>query len=324
MIKQSVFLVGATGETGSSILEALIEDGSFDLTCFIRAESVGKAAVQGLISRGQEIVTGDLSGPKSELVTLLQGIDTVISIVTPSESSKQIPLIDAAAEAGVKRFLPCNWAAPVARGGIMLLRDMKEDVHDHIFRHRLGYTIIDVGFWYQISFPRFSKAKYDYPVSLPVDEVYAGGTAPNMLIDKRDVGRITARIIKDERTLNKRVYVYGEVISQNEIHAAIERKTGEKPQAIPIEVNEIYRRYQEASSAYESEPGNIIRWFQRSLAEYSVAKYIRKDNTPENAEYLGYISGRSLYPDFEFISFDQFVDDLMAGAIERPYPHLQL
>jgi hypothetical protein len=29
MSKQQVFLVGATGETGSVILEALLEDGSF-------------------------------------------------------------------------------------------------------------------------------------------------------------------------------------------------------------------------------------------------------------------------------------------------------
>lgn len=55
-----------------------------------------------------------------------------------------------------------------------------------------------------------------------------------MLIDKRDVGRITILIIMDERTLNKRVTVYGEVLSQNEIHAMIEDKTGEKLDSPPV------------------------------------------------------------------------------------------
>jgi hypothetical protein len=35
MSKQTVFLVGATGETGGSILNALIEDGSFVRPAFL-------------------------------------------------------------------------------------------------------------------------------------------------------------------------------------------------------------------------------------------------------------------------------------------------
>lgn len=173
-------------------------------------------------------MTGDLSGPIQEIVALLQGIDTIISAIFPLNVADQIPLINAAVQAGVKRFVPCNWGPPAARGGIMELRDLKEEVHDHIFRQRLGFTIIDVGFWYQASFPRVPSGKFDYAAFFPINELYAGGTAPNMLIDKRDVGRITVKIIKDERTLNKRVYAYGDLLSQNEIHAIIEEKTGEK------------------------------------------------------------------------------------------------
>jgi hypothetical protein len=171
-------------------------------------------------------VTGDIAGPSEHLVTLLRGIDTVISSLVASALPQQIPLVDAAVKAGVKRFVPCNWATPAPRG-ILTLRDQKEEVHDHIFRHGLGYTIIDVGYWYQISFLRVPSGKFDYITLLPAREIRAGGTAPNMLIDKRDLGKITARTIKDERTLNKKVYVYGEVLSQNEIRAIIEEKTGE-------------------------------------------------------------------------------------------------
>ena len=49
-----------------------------------------------------------------------------------------------------------------------------------------------------------------------------------MLIDARDVGRITVELIKCEDTLNKRIIAYGEVMGQNEIHRMIEVRTGEE------------------------------------------------------------------------------------------------
>lgn len=109
----------------------------------------------------------------------------------------------------------------------MVLRDLKEEVHDHIFRQRLGFTIIDVGYWYVASLPRVPSGRFDRAAFLPIQELYASGTAPNMLIDKKDVGRVAVKIIKDDRTLNKRVIAYGDVLCQNELHAIIEEKTGE-------------------------------------------------------------------------------------------------
>lgn len=159
---------------------------------------------------------------------MLQGIDTVISCMSPMALKDQIPLVDAAVQAGVKRFAPCNWATPSARGGILDLKDVKEEVNDHIFQHRLGFTIIDIGFWYQASIPRVPSGKFDSAIVMPINDVYADGVTPNMLIDVRDVGKITAQIIKDQRTLNRRVIAYGEVLSQNVIHEIIEDKTKER------------------------------------------------------------------------------------------------
>jgi hypothetical protein len=116
----------------------------------------------------------------------------------------------------------------------MRLRDLKEDVHDYIFRHRLGFTIIDVGFWYEMSFPRVPSGKFDDYVYWPYPYLFAGGTAPNLMTAKTDVGKVTAKIIKDDRTLNKRVYTYGDVLNQNEISEIIESRTGERPDQVPV------------------------------------------------------------------------------------------
>jgi len=197
------------------------------MTCFIRTSSEGKPSTKIIRDYGINVVKGELDGSMEDLVAMLRNVDIVISCVSPMSLKSQIPLIDAAVRAGVKRFLPCNWGTPSARG-ILGTRDIKEEVHDHIFRNRLGFTIIDVGFWYQASLPRVPSGKFDDAIFVPINELYAGGTTPNMLIDARDAGRITVEIIKDERTLNKRVVAYGEFLSQNEIHKTIEGKTGER------------------------------------------------------------------------------------------------
>jgi hypothetical protein len=158
---------------------------------------------------------------------LLQNIDIVVCCLSPPAIRSQIALIDAAVQAGVKRFVPCNWGTPAARG-ILSLRDVKEGVHDHIFRQHLGFTIIDVGFWYQASIPRVPSGKFDSAIFMPNNDMVNGGETPNMLIDTRDVGKVTVELLKRKDTLNKKVIAYGALMSQNEIHQAVEAKTGEK------------------------------------------------------------------------------------------------
>jgi hypothetical protein len=50
-----------------------------------------------------------------------------------------------------------------------------------------------------------------------------------------------------------------------------------------------------------------IRW------QYIVSKYVRRDNSPENAKYLGYLDARELYPDFKPTKFEQVVEETLAG-----------
>ncbi|KAI1495899.1 NAD(P)-binding protein [Biscogniauxia marginata] len=322
MSKQTVLLIGATGETGSSILDGLIEDGSFDITCLVRTASAGKPAVQGLKDRGLKVATGDLTGPHDTLAALLQGIDTVISAIFAPEVGDQVPLVDAAVEAGVRRFVPCNWGTPCARGGILDIRDLKEAAHDHVFRRRLGYTIVDVGYWYQTSFPRVPSGRLDYAAFLPANEVVAGGAAPNMLIDLRDVGRVAARIVKDPRTLNKRVYAYGEVLVKKDIIRLFEEKTGEKLELTHISAEDAQERVSAIKRAREADPSNVRLMYAHVGAQYAHSMHVRGDNTPENAEYLGYISARELYPDLEYTWFADFADELVAGTARRVYPHM--
>lgn len=61
-------------------------------------------------------------------------------------------------------------------------------------------------------------------------------------------------------------------------------------------------------------------------AEYDCCKYIRGDNTPENATYLGYLDARELYPDFKPVKFREYFTEVKDGkaADAEPYDVSQL
>ncbi|KAF7327144.1 Glycoside hydrolase [Mycena kentingensis (nom. inval.)] len=325
-MQQKVVLLGATGQTGKSVLEALLaEPQSFSVDALIRPASAPKAAVEQLRARGVGIRVAEPTGPVDELAAALQGADVVISTIGASGQLDQIPLVTAAKQAGVKRFVPCAFITVAPPGGAMLLRDEAKQVYQHMFQLYLPYTIIDIGYWHQISFPLVPSGRFDAANAIPQSQtIYAGGTAPNLLTDLRDVGRYVARIIKDPRTLNKYVVTYSDVLSQNEIFAMAEEVSGENiVKRDYISAEEITTQRKRAVASHEANPADAMARIQRLVQDYAYSKYVRKDNTPEAAKYLGYLDANELYPDFKPIRFRDFLGDLLQGKIERPYQNVE-
>jgi hypothetical protein len=60
------------------------------------------------------------------------------------------------------------------------------------------------------------------------EEIIGGGDIPSALTDMRDIGCYVAKIIIDERTLNKMVFAYNTVITQNQIYNLMEEISGEE------------------------------------------------------------------------------------------------
>lgn len=58
--------------------------------------------------------------------------------------------------------------------------------------------------------------------------IHGDGNAPNILTDLRDIGRFVARIIVDDRTINRYVYTWSDILSENEIFEIVEELSGEK------------------------------------------------------------------------------------------------
>ncbi|KAJ6466038.1 hypothetical protein C8R47DRAFT_991139, partial [Mycena vitilis] len=223
--------------------------------------------------------------------------------------------VTAAKKAGVKRFVPCAFTTVAPPGGTVIDPGLqKEEVYQHIRKIYLPYTIIDVGYWYQLSFPRLPSGRVDYASLVPKLEVHGDGNIPTMLTDLREIGPFVARIIKDARTLNKSVIAYGEVLSENEVLGTMEALSGEKIERKHVPEEETITARKALAATVEVDSDNYPA--KRSLLreDYKCSKYVRGDNTPAHAAYLGYLDAKMLYPDFHPKGFAEFAREVL-GAV---------
>lgn len=321
-----VSLLGATGQTGRSILEGLLAEKNLNLTveALVRPSSAEKPSVKNLAERGVTVRIADLSGPSEALVSALTGVDILISAITAGSQLQQRSLASAAKAAGVKRFLPCGFTTVAPAGDVMKLRDDKEEIYAYVKEIGLPYTVVDVGYWYQISFPRLPSGKVDYAMMIPNSDIHGDGEALNILTDKRDIGRFVARIIADARTVNQYVYTWGEVLTENEIFGMLEDMSGEKIERNHISNAEVEATVAAAKKHLAGNPEDFMAHVGIWKAQYAHSKYVRRDNQPKVAKELGYLDARELYPDFKPISFRAFLAELLDGKGEKPYVNSDL
>ncbi|KAG7410286.1 Bifunctional pinoresinol-lariciresinol reductase 1 [Fusarium oxysporum f. sp. raphani] len=146
------------------------------------------------------------------------------------------------------------------------------------------------------------------------------GIVPSAITDSRDIGRYVAKIIADPRTLNKSVFAYSEVLTQREIFQIVEEASGEKLDYNYISNEDAMARVVSAQNAAEA-TGLEDKGAQSALAaaQYTYSTCVRGDNTPEYAQYLGYLDGKELYPDLDFIPFQKYVSELIDGTARSAY-----
>jgi hypothetical protein len=78
-----------------------------------------------------------------------------------------------------------------------------------------------------------------------------------------------------------------------------------------------------AAAAAKAQPENQLVNMGVFISDYQFSTYVRGDNTPACAEYLGYLDARKLYPEFQPKTFKDFVAELLEGKGEMVYKHLR-
>ncbi|OGM50760.1 hypothetical protein ABOM_000727 [Aspergillus bombycis] len=327
----TVGVIGATGNAGQTVVNGLLSSPiAFTITSFTRESSVNRQENQRLKAKGVYIVGYDLSDPHQKLVDQLKSIDVLISCINWEHLDLQLPWIEAAKEAGVKRFVPSEWVGPCPKG-VHWIKDHKLEILGAIQRARLPYTIIDVGCWYSVFVPKVPSGKSDKAHMSYIDHrIVDDGNQKFALIDIADVGKYVAQIVADPRTINKHVFAYTEVLSMNKIWDTMARVTGEEPEKDYVSLAQIHeiieacRKRLENSPHKMQHPDNIMDCANYNMGQYRISWCVRGDNTPEYAEYLGYLDFWKLFPDFQKgTSLESFFQSIVNGKGSTMYDSVQ-
>ncbi|KAH8694620.1 hypothetical protein BGZ61DRAFT_352574 [Ilyonectria robusta] len=105
-----IAIAGASSELAREVLDKLVATQKHEIIALVRKNSANFPTLPGV--KWVETTYED----KSDLVQLFKGVNTVLCFITvhlDPESKTQKRIIDAAVEAGVKRYAPSEWSAGV-------------------------------------------------------------------------------------------------------------------------------------------------------------------------------------------------------------------
>ncbi|KAK4221308.1 NAD(P)-binding protein [Podospora fimiseda] len=243
---RKVLLIGATGSIGSIILQALITSPiPISVTILKHAGSTAPPPPNIPV-----ITLSSYNAPISTLVPILGGYDAIISCQTTFSVSSQLNLIDAAIQAGVKRFFPSEYGLNNMRDDTQALCSVfkEKGTIQKYLRERedqIEWTSIACGTWLKWSFEhgflgidvKGKKTRYwdDGEGRFSINT--EGLTAKAM------VKAVTSHW---EETRNRIVFLSEVVTSQREIVEEVERQMGGKKFEVEkVDMEEEVKRLQE-------------------------------------------------------------------------------
>lgn len=117
-----VAVAGANGETGQSIMDALLANSEqFEVFALARPASVNKPVLSAFSARGAIVKSVDFSATDA-LVVALTGMHVVISCLTMLHHKEQMALIEASSQAKVQRYVPSFFGPACPPRGVMKVR----------------------------------------------------------------------------------------------------------------------------------------------------------------------------------------------------------
>lgn len=209
---KNVAIAGASGNLGPSILNALLADGSFNVTVLTRESSTAT------FPETVKVIKVNYESLES-LKSALQNQDALISTLATLALNVQLLLIDAAIASGVTRFLPSEFgsdianprtrALPVFAGKVQVEEYLQAQAAQH---PSFSYTLVrnsafldwglQVGFVFQAPRPLLSD----------------GGCRRASLTTLATIGKAVVGVLRHLReTANRAVYVQDLAISEAEI-----------------------------------------------------------------------------------------------------------
>lgn len=209
---KNVALVGASGNLGPSILNVLLASNLFSITVLTRPTSKHQ------FPSNVTVLPVDYSSHAS-LTTALTGQDAVIALFGAESADLQLPLLDAAIAAGVRRFIPSDFGSDTHNELVKSLPvfakkiEVQNAVVERAAKGLIEYTQIINGPFLDWGFTNGFLADPGKKTVLLIDggDVVISGTT------REHIGTAVLGVLTHpEETKNRAVYVNNSDITQNE------------------------------------------------------------------------------------------------------------
>lgn len=216
-----VALAGATGNLGPAILDQLLKAG-FEVTVLTRKGSSHTFPP----SVKTAIVDYD---SLDSLVEALRGQDAVVSSLASAALSKQLLLVDAAAKAGVRRFLPSEFGSNTVHEKTSQLPCFGDKVavqkalQKHAAAGNLTYTVVANGPFFDWGI----KVGFIINVKGKTVNLYDGGNRLFSTTTLATIGKAVAGVLKKpDETKNRAVYVHDTALTLKQLLELAKKATG--------------------------------------------------------------------------------------------------
>ncbi|GBB90057.1 hypothetical protein RclHR1_16930001 [Rhizophagus clarus] len=222
---KTVTIAGGTGTLGYAIAEAFLNDGSYNVKVLRRKPENENEKAKLLVSKGAEIVYADYT-QHDDLVKALKGTDVVVSALNfdPKGAGfydSQAPLLAAAKDASVKRFIPSEFGGKLKPGAHLIIDD-KIKLGQEVEKSGLEYTYIYVGL-FQEYFGWFGFDIKNKKVTF-----FDDGSKVFPTTSLSDIGKYTVETLKLPEARNAHINVAGAHLTLNEYLELFEKATGSK------------------------------------------------------------------------------------------------
>lgn len=227
----NVTLVGANGSLGAAILEALVSDGSFNITALQRSSSKSSPAHADRI----RIQAVSESLPLDELITVLRGQDALVVCYRAKDAAEQIKFGKAAATAGVRRLIPADFGSCDSNGTrereLVKLFDRKVQIRESLqalaAEHEgFSWTSLVNGHFFDWGL-RENFLHFDLKARKA--DIIDDGDMKSSQATLAQIARATVAILhKPEETKNRMLFIQSFCVSQNEVLRSLEEAMSTK------------------------------------------------------------------------------------------------
>ncbi|KAL8711195.1 MAG: hypothetical protein Q9220_004340 [cf. Caloplaca sp. 1 TL-2023] len=222
---KNVAILGAGGNVGKPAVEALLQAG-FTVTALTRKSSSSS------FPSGVKTQSIDDSYPKDQLLSALKGQDAVINLLPPMSVELHNSIADAAAEAGVKRYIPSEFGSDTSSPEVVAMIPMfagKNAMTEYLKTKEssgMSWTAIVNGAFFDWG---LYTGFLGFDLKTNVATIYDAGDAQVNFTTLSTVAQSLVSIFTyPAETANKFIYIQSVKASQNDILAAVEKSTGKK------------------------------------------------------------------------------------------------